>query len=36
MKETVENAEWEKALKDIIVATTKEKGKATEVVEKKA
>ena len=36
LKETVENAEWEKALKDIIVATTKEKGKATEVVEKKA
>ena len=36
MKETAKDAEWEKALKDIAVATTKEKGKAAEATEKKA
>ena len=36
MKELTENAEREKALKDVAVATKKEKGKAVEVAEKKA
>ena len=34
MKELVEDAEKEKALKDVAVDTAKEKVKATEVVEK--
>ena len=36
LKETTEDAEREKALKDIAIATTKEKGKAIEAIEKKA
>ena len=36
LKETAEDAEREKALKDIAVAMVKDKGKAAEVVEKKA
>ena len=36
LKETTEDAEREKALKDIVIATIKEKGKAAEAIEKKA
>ena len=36
LKELAEDAEWEKALKDVAIATTKEKGKATNAAEKKA
>ena len=36
LKEIAEDAEREKALKDVTVATAKEKGKATEATEKKA
>ena len=36
LKEAAEDADWEKALKDITVAITKEKGKAVEVAKKKA
>ena len=36
MKELAENIEQEKALKDIVNVTTKEKGKAVEVAKKKA
>ena len=35
LKETTEDAEREKALKDIAIAMTKEKGKAAEAIEKK-
>ena len=35
-KELAEDTEREKALKDVAATTTKDKGKATEVVEKKA
>ena len=36
MKELAEDVEKEKALKDVVADTVKEKGKAVEVVEKKA
>ena len=36
LKEATEDADWEKALKDVVVATVKEKGKVLEAVEKKA
>ena len=36
LKEIAEDAEREKALKDVAVATVKEKGKAIEATEKKA
>ena len=36
LKEAAEGAEREKAFKDVVVATVKEKGKAVEAVEKKA
>ena len=36
LKEAAEDADWEKALKDVTVAITKEKGKAVEVAKKKA
>ena len=36
LKELVEDAEQEKALKDVAVAMAKEKGKAAEVAEKRA
>ena len=36
MKEATEDTEWEKALKDVVVATAKVKGKATEATEKEA
>ena len=36
MKELIEDAEWEKALKDVATAMAKEKGKATEAAEKRA
>ena len=36
LKEAAEDAEREKAFKDVVVATVKEKGKAVEAVEKKA
>ena len=36
LKEAAEDTKWEKALKDVTVATTKEKGKVAEVIEKKA
>ena len=35
LKELAEDAEREKALKDVVVATTKEKSKAIEVTEKR-
>ena len=36
LKELTEDADWEKALKDVTNAAAKEKGKAIEVVKKKA
>ena len=36
MKEIAKDVEQEKALKDVVIATMKEKGKTTEAVEKKA
>ena len=36
MKELAEDAKREKALKDVVVATTKDKGKVVEATEKKA
>ena len=36
LKEVAEDVNWKKALKDIVVATKKEKGKAAEAAEKKA
>ena len=36
LKEAAEDADREKALKDIVVAIAKDKGKATEAVEKRA
>ena len=36
LKELAEDAEWEKALQDVTVATTKEKGKVAKAIEKKA
>lgn len=36
LKETAEDTEWEKALKDIVVATTKDKSRAAKAAEKKA
>ena len=36
LKEFAKDVEWEKALKDVAIATMKEKGKATEAAEKKA
>lgn len=36
MKETAEDTEWERALKDVAVATAKDKSKASETVKKKA
>ena len=36
LKNFTEDAEWEKALNDIVNANAKEKGKAVEVAEKKA
>ena len=36
MKEFAKDVEWEKALKDVVAATAKDKGKAIEAVEKKA
>lgn len=36
LKEIAEDAEWEMALKDIAVATAKDKSRATEAAEKKA
>ena len=36
LKELAKDAEWEKALKDVAIATTKEKGKAAKVAKKKA
>ena len=36
LKELAENVEREKALKDVVADTAKEKGKATDVSEKKA
>ena len=36
MKELAEDAEREKALKDVVNATTKEKGKVVEAAEKRA
>ena len=35
LKELAEDAEWEKALKDVVVATTKEKIKVVEATEKR-
>ena len=35
LKELAENAEQEKAFKDVVVSTTKEKGKVAEAAEKK-
>ena len=36
MKEFAKDVEWEKALKDVVTATAKDKGKAIEAAEKKA
>ena len=36
MKELAEDAKREKALKDVVTATTKDKGKVVEAAEKKA
>lgn len=36
LKETVEDAEWEKALKDFAVTTAKDKSRVVKAVEKKA
>ena len=36
LKELIEDAEWEKALKDVVATMAKEKGKAAEAVEKRA
>ena len=36
LKELIEDAEWEKALKDVAAAMAKEKGKAAEAAEKRA
>ena len=36
LKELVEDAEWEKALKDVTTATTKEKGKVADAAKNKA
>ena len=36
LKEAAKDANWEKALKDVAIATAKDKGKATEATEKKA
>ena len=36
MKEFAKDVEWEKALKDVVAATAKDKGKAIEAAKKKA
>ena len=36
MKELIEDVDWEKALKEVFNATTKEKSKAVEVTKEKA
>ena len=36
LKEAIEDADREKGLKDVAVATVKDKGKATEAAEKRA
>lgn len=36
LKEAAEDADREKALKDVVVATAKDKGKAAEAAEKRA
>ena len=36
LKELAEDVEWERALKDVVAATTKEKGKVAEAAKKKA
>lgn len=36
LKEAAVDVNWEKALKDVVVATVKDKGKAAEIAEKRA